>query len=83
MTASYLLVRANYKTIKSALMTASYLLSVLSFVITGCLDFRLIYANYMSGGICSLFKVVKRPIEDNKALMTASYLLSVLSITIS
>ena len=47
MTTSYLQVRANYKTIKlwSALMTASYLLSVLSSVFSGCLDSRLQYAN--------------------------------------
>ena len=51
-TASDLLVRAIIKQLSlwSALMTASYLLSVLSSVITGCLD--------MSGGVCSLFKVL-------------------------
>jgi len=49
-------------------MTASYLLSVLSSMITGCLDFRLLYANYMSGGICSLFKVVKMPCWRQQSL---------------
>jgi len=65
LTASYLLVRANYKRIKyvvlSALMTTSYLLSVLSSLISGCLDFRPLHANYMSGGICS--SATECPIE--------------------
>ena len=64
MTASYLLVSANFNTIKlwSALMAASYLLNVLSSVFSGCRDFRLLYANnIMSGGIFSSFKVVRMP----------------------
>jgi len=40
-------------------MTASYLLSVLSSVISSCLDFRLLHANYMNGGIS--FEVVRMP----------------------
>jgi len=53
---SYLLVRANYKTNKSVVCvddSFSYLLSVsgLSSVISDCLDFGLLLANYMSGGL--------------------------------
>jgi len=40
-------------------MTASYLLNVLSSVISSCLDFSLLHANYMNGGIS--FKVVRMP----------------------
>src|SRR6218665_1711420 len=42
----------------SALMTPSYLLSVLS-ALHGCLDFRRLHASYMSCNICSSFAVVR------------------------
>src|SRR6218665_846614 len=60
----------------SALVTASYLLIVLSSVFTGYLDFRLIYLQWLH--IYYLKQIIGQWIVWS-ALVTASYLLSVLS----
>jgi len=80
----------NKRISRHVLMTASYLLSVLSSVISGWLDFRLLglHANFMNGDISNHLKLLEWPIEapykwQLEALMTASYLLSVLSSVIS